>query len=153
MAGKRQNNGLSWRGGFTLIELLVVVAIIALLVSVLLPALSAAREQARGAYCLSNLRQQGMATSYYVNDWRGFLPTYKVSGGTIQYGNPMLVALEPYLRHIRPQAEDRDASNIWRCPSDNWLYGKTGHSTGGLSLTSYEVSYSKTTYVPKSGPL
>ena len=67
--------GLSRLGGFTLIELLVVVAIIALLVSVLLPALSAAREQARSSYCLSNLRQQGTAIMYYAGDYSDYLAT------------------------------------------------------------------------------
>ena len=88
-----------------------------------------------------------MSTSYYVNDWDGFLPTYLVGGGTLSYGSNLLELLEPYLRRVRPQDDDRDHSSVWRCPSDRWLYGKMGHSSGGLSLTSYEVSYSKTAYV------
>ena len=56
------------RKGFTLIELLVVVSIIALLVSILLPALSKAREQAKRAVCLSNVKGLGTATVMYATD-------------------------------------------------------------------------------------
>ena len=58
--------------GFTLIELLVVISIIALLLSILVPALRRAREQAKSVVCLSNLRQQGLTMALYIEDNDGY---------------------------------------------------------------------------------
>ena len=60
--------------GFTLIELLVVVAIIALLISILLPSLSRAKQQARQLVCLTNLKSIGDATRFYGNDHKDWQP-------------------------------------------------------------------------------
>ena len=61
-----------WRG-FTLLELLVVVAIIATLISILLPSLSRAREQGKAAVCGSNLRQMATAATQYVGENRDYM--------------------------------------------------------------------------------
>ena len=78
--------------GFTLIELLVVVAIIAILASVLLPALSAAREKARRSSCISNLNQVAKALESYASDYNGYLPGWP-GWGTESYalGGPAKV--------------------------------------------------------------
>jgi prepilin-type N-terminal cleavage/methylation domain-containing protein len=60
--------------GFTLIELLVVVSIIALLISILIPALGRARKQARTAVCLANLRTLGQGIAMYGNRYSGVMP-------------------------------------------------------------------------------
>jgi prepilin-type N-terminal cleavage/methylation domain-containing protein/prepilin-type processing-associated H-X9-DG protein len=62
------------RGGFTLVELLVVIGIIAVLVGILMPTLSSAREQARTTQCLSNLRQLSMALQMYMGQNRRVVP-------------------------------------------------------------------------------
>jgi prepilin-type N-terminal cleavage/methylation domain-containing protein len=65
-----------WRRGFTLIELLVVIAIIAILAALLLPALAAAREKARRASCLNNLKQHAVALASYSGDYGEYLPSW-----------------------------------------------------------------------------
>src|SRR5687767_3680238 len=67
------------KSGFTLVELLVVIGIIALLISILLPALNAAKERANRVKCASNLKQIGMGLLLYSNDNKNVYPRGKTN--------------------------------------------------------------------------
>ncbi len=79
----RMHPARSRKCGFTLIELLVVMSIIALLVSILLPGLSSARQMAKRAQCMSNLRQVAIAMSGYVIEYSSFPILLTQSGSGI----------------------------------------------------------------------
>ncbi len=91
------------RKAFTLIELLVVIAIIALLLSVMLPALSKAKDHAKTIVCASHLKQIGIAASTYAESNDQFIPRAEFSETSINWSVPepvtgnWQIALSPYL--------------------------------------------------------
>ncbi len=86
-------------GSFTLIELLVVISIIAILASMLLPALNTAREKGRSIQCRNNLKQLGTANIFYLDDFQGWFPVICSAGDDPEdkfesyhwYNNPALM--------------------------------------------------------------
>ena len=119
---------LSSRKHFTLIELLVVIAIIAILAAMLLPALSAARESARTALCLSNLKTIGLCHTMYMDDSNDYvIPSFRkntkytatahwpatLSGIDTQHNYPESA---PY-GIVYPKNNKRDGSTF-SCPSE-----------------------------------
>lgn len=113
------------REGFTLIELLVVIAIIALLASLLQPAVASALERARITGCVSNLRQQGIAAMAFVSDNNGSLPTHQRSAPQNHrlWGHENVGwerALEPYVGGAVSDDELLPVGNaVFICPSSS----------------------------------
>ena len=100
------------RAGFTLIELLVCIAIIALLISLLLPALGKAREAGKSAVCLSNEHNMALALTGYLNDNKGYFP-----GDHRQSGPTSWITWAPRLRRYM----NGERRTFW-CPSANKDY-------------------------------
>lgn len=121
------------RRGFTLVELLVVIAVISVLASLLFPVFARARESARSATCLSNLRQIGQALSLYRSQYEEYFPTYSRSRSTEAGGCGYSCHWTPKLKQYAQVAlfqGTNEARNetLFVCPSSAYRVGGYAHN-------------------------
>lgn len=141
------------RKGFTLVELLVVIGIIAVLIGILLPSLSAARRQANSVKCLSNLRSIGQGFALYSNDYNGYWPAaYHIYSAT-RFPLPTNTDLRwydrifPYVgnsKDVQAAADigkARDKCAIWGCPEWTKTAEFSASSTTDQLRPGYAMNY------------
>lgn len=138
-ADRKSTQSHSRPTGFTLIELLVVVAIIALLMSIVLPTLGQSRERAKATVCAANLHQVGLALHMYIQQY-GYYPGHHTERTP---SHVHLIAWPPRLRRFTA-----NVTKVFDCPSNDpvfrWIpkYRKLGVSYGyGYDPGEYPLTY------------
>lgn len=142
--------------GFTLIELLVVIAIVALLVGILLPALSSARISARTVLCSSNQRQLAVAWTMYADDHRGRALPHRLSSGltrTYWFGqeNASTRSIDHALGTLAPYLDAAPGDqSVYECPEQPvgsyHEQGQFGSFTSTYGYNAYALAPSTTGY-------
>lgn len=109
---------------FTIIELLIVIAIIAILASMLLPALKNARDKVKQAACASNQRQIGLGINMYAGDFNGYMPPLSDTApwyGTDGEGGALwhsTLAYMDYISGVTKRNYGEEPKGVYRCPAE-----------------------------------
>src|SRR5688572_23166885 len=145
---------------FTLVELLVVIGIIAILIAIILPALSAARRQANTTKCLASLKEIGNAFKLYAGDHRGIWPvaSYRLPAGQNDQWLAWADMVSKYVSgnkniHRTTISSVRRSSVLWGCPewTKNWEWDKTASNVSGeMVYTGYGMSMYTPTFLKTS---
>lgn len=130
--------------GFTLIELLVVIAIISILAAILFPVFARARESARRASCMSNLKQIGLGVMMYVQDYDEMYPKNSYGAGEVLPcpAQPDASCRAFWPLRIYPYVK---SVQVFNCPSDtvkwNGRYGTNGADLAHLISYPYSTNF------------
>jgi prepilin-type N-terminal cleavage/methylation domain-containing protein/prepilin-type processing-associated H-X9-DG protein len=116
----RRNKVAAVSGAFTLIELLVVIAIIAVLASLLLPALGRTKDQGRNTVCISQLRQLGDATRMYAGDNNNLMPSAELlPTAPINATNPLPRICDVLAPDLGKVGGGTNSPLVFKCPADD----------------------------------